>query len=230
MAITALGRERCGFGIVLSYIAIIDALYRTADNAGHSADLFHLNRFTQRRLTMRRIVTSSILASVVLLAGTVCLAQEKKSDAAGAKADSPEMWEAYKKMWEGKWETTVPMPNGGELKGVATIEVILDGHAVLVTRNWSTGQNAFHEKALGSWCPKRKVIVLDVCDSAGGRAESIVKLVDGEEQNSISRTALDGTEESTRTIVTVTDKDTYQLKITEGRYAGAEVTWKRKKD
>ena len=110
---------------------------------------------------MRRFVTMSMLFSVVLLAGGICFAQDKQADAAGAKADSPDMWAAYKKMWEGQWETTVPMPDGGELKGETKFEVILDGHAVLMTRNWSSGQNTFKEMALGSWCPKQKAIVLN---------------------------------------------------------------------
>ena len=177
---------------------------------------------------MRRFVTMSMLVSVVLLAGGFCFAQDKQADAAGTKADSPDMWAAYKKMWEGQWETTVPMPDGGELKGETKFEVILDGHAVLMTRNWSSGQNTFKEMALGSWCPKQKAVVLNGNDSAGGRFESIAKLVDGEEEDSFSRIAPDGTEDVSRTTVTVDSENTYQQKITEGRYAGAEVTWKRK--
>ena len=177
---------------------------------------------------MRRVVITLMLVWAVLLTCGFCFAQDKQADAAGAKTDSPDMWQAYKQMWEGEWETTVPMPNGGELKGEAKIEIILDGHAVLVTRVFSSDQSTFKEKALGSWCPKRKAIVLNGNDSAGGRTESIVKLVDGEEQDSNSRVAPDGTEESSRLTVTISDKDNYHLKITEGRYAGAELTWKRK--
>ena len=58
---------------------------------------------------MRRFVTTFMFVSVLLTAA-VCLAQDNKSDAAGAKSDSPAMWEAYKKMWEGKWETKGTMP------------------------------------------------------------------------------------------------------------------------
>ena len=61
-----------------------------------------------------------MFVSVVLLACGVCFAQDKQADAAGAKADSPDMWEAYKKVWEGEWEATITFPadlDNGPKKG-----------------------------------------------------------------------------------------------------------------
>ncbi len=178
---------------------------------------------------MRRFVTMSMLVSVVLLVGGICFAQDKQTDAAGAKADPSDMWAAYKKMWEGEWTTTIAMPDGGELKCESTIEVILDGNAVQITRTWSLTQGTLKMKALGSWCPKRKAIVIHEVNSHGGRTESVVTLVNGEERNSLSHFAPDGTEESSRVVTTVIDSDTYQLKFVEGRFAGGELTWIRKK-
>ena len=61
---------------------------------GQSADPFQLHGLRQGDTSMRRFVTMSMLVSVVLLACGVCFAQDKQADAAGAKADSPDMWEA----------------------------------------------------------------------------------------------------------------------------------------
>lgn len=58
---------------------------------------------------------------------------------------------------------------------------------------------------------------------------SVVKLVDGKEHSSISRIAVDGTENSSRIVATVIDEDTNQVTFVEGRYEGAELIWKRKK-
>lgn len=49
------------------------------------------------------------------------------------------------------------------------------------------------------------------------------------ERHNISLIDADGTDEGSRTVVTVMDKDTHQLKFVEGRFAGGELTWKRKK-
>ncbi len=179
---------------------------------------------------MRHFVTTSMLATFVLLAGAVCLAQDTKPDAAGAKTDSPEMWEAYKKMWEGQWETTFQMADGGEGRGECTAEVILDGHAVLISRTWNSPQSSVKQMVLGCWCPKQKAIVLHGVGGGGGQMATVIKLVDGEEHATISRIAADGTENSSRTVSTVIDKDTCQVRFLEGQFEGAEITWKRKKN
>lgn len=179
---------------------------------------------------MRHVLTAaSVMALAVLLGFGVSIAQEKQPGDAGAKAESPDMWTAYKKMWEGEWTTSIPMPDGGELKCDTTIEVILDGNAVEITRNWSLAEGTLKLKALASWCPKRKAIVIHEVNSHGGRTEAVVTLLNGEERNSMTLIDPDGTEESSLALTKVIDSDTYQLKFVEGRFAGGDLTWKRKK-
>ena len=178
---------------------------------------------------MRRFVTMSMLVSAVLLACEVCLAQDKQSDAAGAKADSPDMWEAYKKMWEGEWEATVPLPDGGELKGETKIEVILDGKAVLTTGTWKLRGETMNQKTIGSWCPKRQSIVVHGVDSSGGLSDEVLTLVNGEERGSTSFIDADGTEESNKSVITLIDPDTIKVTFVDGRFAGGEFSFKRKK-
>lgn len=174
---------------------------------------------------MRSVVTTSALVSMVLLAGNVCLTQDSSS----SNSNSSEMWEAYKKMWEGKWEVTIRMDDGGEGRGEKIVEVILDGRAVWISDTWSSPQGSLQQRALGSWCPKQQAIVLHGVGGGGGRTMSVVKLVDGKEHSSISRIAVDGTENSSRIVATVIDEDTNQVTFVEGRYEGAELIWKRKK-
>lgn len=174
---------------------------------------------------MRRFVTTSVLVWVVLLAGNVCLAQDSSS----ATSNSSEMWEAYKTMWEGKWEATIPRDDGGEGRGETNVEVILDGHAVWISRTWSFPERSVEQRMLGSWCPKQQAIVLHGVGGGGGQTMSIVTLVDGNEHSSISRIASDGTESNSRTVTTVIDKDSYHMKFVEGQFEGTEFTWKRKK-
>lgn len=178
---------------------------------------------------MRHVLTASLMALAVLLGSGASMAQERQPGDAGAEAESSDMWTAYKKMWEGEWTTTVSIPDGGELKCETTIEVILDGNAVEITRIWSMAQGDLKMKALASWCPKRKAIVIHEVYSHGGRAEAVVTLVNGEERNNMSLIDPDGTEESSLAVTTVVDSDTYQRKFVEGRFAGADITWKRKK-
>jgi hypothetical protein len=181
-----------------------------------------------RGLTMRRFVTLSMFVSVLLTAA-VCLAQDNKSDAAGAKADAPAMWEAYKKMWEGKWETTITMPNGEEVTAKSTVEVILNGKAVLSSATWTYQGGTLNIKSIGSWCPKRKSIVVHTVGSDGGQSEAVITLDNGEERGSTSFIDADGTEESNKSVVTLIDPDTIKVTFLEGRFAGGEFTWKREK-
>ncbi len=139
------------------------------------------------------------------------------------------MWTAYKKMWEGQWEATVPLPDGGELKGETKIEVILDGKAVLTTGTWKLRGESMNEKTIGSWCPKRKAIVVHGVDSSGGQSESVITLANGEERGSTSFIDADGTEGISKTVITLIDKDTIKVTFVEGRFAGAEFSFKRKK-
>ena len=178
---------------------------------------------------MRRFVTMSMLVSAVLLVGDICFAQDKQADAAGAKADSPDMWAAYKKMWEGQWETTIQTPNGDEVKGESTVEVILDGKAVLSTSTWRLRGDTMNQKTIGSWCPKRQSIVVHGVDSSGGLSDEVLTLVNGEERGSTSFIDADGTEGISKTVITLIDKDTIKVTFVEGRFAGAEFSFKRKK-
>ena len=178
---------------------------------------------------MRRFVTLSMFV-LVLLTTAVCLAQDNKSDAAGAKADSPAMWETYKKMWEGKWETTITTPNGEDVTAKSTVEVILDGKAILESATWSYSGGTMSLKRIGNWCPKRKSIVTHTVDTWGGQSEAVITLVDGEERGTATFVDADGTEDSTKSVITVSDNDTIKVAFVEGRWAGGGFTWKRKKD
>jgi hypothetical protein len=174
---------------------------------------------------MRRFVKTSMLVSMVLLAGTVCLGQDRSS----AASNSSEMWEAYKKMWEGKWEVTLRTGDGGEGRGEKIVEVILDGRAVWISDTWSSQLGSVQQRTLGSWCPKQQAIVLHRVGGGGGRTMSVVKLVDGKVHSSNSHIAVDGTENSSRVVAAVIDEDTNQVTVVEGLYAGTDLTWKRKK-
>ncbi len=176
---------------------------------------------------MRRFVTTSMFA-LVLLTAAVCVAQDDKSDDAGAKADSPAMWQAYKKMWEGKWETTITMPDG-EVTAASTVEVIVGGKAVLSSATWTYQGGTLNIKSIGNWFPKRKSIVVHTVGSDGGQSDAVITLDNGEERGSTSFIDADGTEESSKSVVTLIDPDTIKVTFLEGRFAGGEFTWKRKK-
>ena len=188
---------------------------------------------------MRRFVTMSLLVLVVLLAGGICFAQDKQADAAGAKADSPDMWAAYKKMWEGEWEATITFAvdldngpkKGDKFTATLTNEVIVFGHGMLVTRliRSPSGELVMEQKGLASWCPKQKVILLHELNTMGGRGDSVIKLVDGQEHSTASFIDADGKESSISTITAVVDKDTNKIKIVDGPMEGFEITYKRTK-
>jgi hypothetical protein len=179
---------------------------------------------------MRCILITSMLASVVLLAETAGFAQNKQSDAVGAEAASPDMWEAHKKMWEGKWETTINTPDGEEMTGNATVEVILGGRAMLRSSKWTYRNNSLNVKSIMAWCPRRKAIVSHSVNSSGGRSETVITLVNGVERSSSTSVDADGTEDSGKSVVNVIDQDTIKVAFVEGRYAGSEFTWKRTTD
>ncbi len=179
---------------------------------------------------MRHIRMTSMLVSAALLAGTTSFAQEKQSDAGGAQAASPDMWEAYKKMWEGKWETAITTPEGEQVSATMTFEVILDGTAVLTSATWSFRGGSMDIKSLESWCPKRKSIVAHSVNSWGGHGEGVFTLVTGEERGSTTFVDPDGTEGSDKSVSNLIDQDSIKVKFVEGRFAGAEFTWKRKKN
>jgi hypothetical protein len=179
---------------------------------------------------MRHILMTSMLVAAALLVVTASFAQEKQSDAGGALAASPDMWEAYRKMWEGKWETAITTPEGDKATATMTVEVILDGKAVLTSATWSFRGGSFDIKSLDTWCPKRKAIVSHSANSLGGRAEAVFTLVNGEERGSTTYFDPDGTEDSNKSVSNLTDPDAINVKFVEGRFAGAEFTWKRKKN
>ncbi len=180
---------------------------------------------------MQRFMTFSVLAPLVWLTGSMCMAQETK----------PVMWEAYQKMWEGTWETTLTMPidlpgkvaitKGDEFTGTMTDEVILDGHAMLITRTFRRAKDGLilEQKGLASWCPKKKAILLYELSSTGERAESVITLVPGQEEVTGTGYDADGNESTSRTQSTVTDPNTITLKFLDGPLKDFEVTWKRKK-
>ncbi len=188
---------------------------------------------------MRRFVTTSMLVSVVLLAGGICFAQDKQTDAAGAKADTSDMWAAYKKMWEGQWETTITFPvdldngpkKGDKITATLTNEVIAFGHGILVTRliRSSGGELVMEQKGLASWCPKQRVILLHELNTMGGRGDSVIRIVDGQEHLAASFIDADSKESSISTITAVVDKDTNKIKILDGPMEGFEITYKRTK-
>ncbi len=173
---------------------------------------------------MPRFVKASVLASAVLFVAGACFAQDKQG-----VAGSKDMWAQYKKMWVGEWVTTHTTQNGDEIRGEMTIEPIVDGKAVLITRTWRMPTGDAVQKALGSWCPKKQAIVLNEVSTYGTRTEVVLKLVDGEERGVASHVNEDGTEDSSRTIATAVDDNTRRFKMTEGRFEGVELTWKRKK-
>ncbi len=189
---------------------------------------------------MRRFVTTSMFIPVVLLACGVCFAQDKNPDAAGAKTESPDMWEAYKKMWEGKWETTITMPmdvpgtaikKGDRFTGTMTDEVIVNGNGLLVTRIFRNpnGEVVVEQKGLASWCPKQKAILLHEVSTIAGRTEGVIKMVDGQEQHASTEIDAQGQETAGCTVTTSINENANQIKVTEGPYKGFEMTWKRKK-
>ena len=169
---------------------------------------------------MQRFVTTAALCSAVLLSGTVCFAQEAK----------PEMWDAYKKLWEGKWETTLTTPEGVVVTATSTIEVILGGKAILESATWSYSGGTMSLKRIGNWCPKQKSIVTHTVDTWGGQSEAVITLLEGEERGTATFVDADGTEDSTKSVITVIDNDTLKVAFVEGRWAGGGFTWKRKKD
>ncbi len=188
---------------------------------------------------MRRFMSTSMFVSVVLLAGAVCLAQDAKPDTAGAKSDSPDMWEAYKQMWEGQWETTITFSEdldngpkkGDTIAATLTNEVIVSGHGMLVTRliRSPSGELLMEQKGLACWCPKQKAILLHELNTMGGRGESVIKLVDGQEHSAGSFIDADGNASSISTTTSVIDKDTNKIKIVDGLMKGFEIVYKRTK-
>ncbi len=191
---------------------------------------------------MRRFMTTSMFVSVVLLAGALCLAEDTKPDAAGAKTDSPEMWEAYKKMWEGQWETTFTMSEdatdgsglkrGEKIEATMTDEVILDGNGMLITRIIRNAQDQVisQQKCLASWCPKEKAILLRELSSDGARSDGVIMMLDGQEHHRSTHTDAKGNQTVIRLVVTGVDKDNNRLQIVEGPLSGFEITWKRKSE
>ena len=169
---------------------------------------------------MQRFVTTATLFAAVLLAGTVCFAQDAK----------PEMWDAYKKVREGKWETTLTTAEGVVVTATLNVEVIFDGKAVLESATWTSGGGTLNLKGIGNWCPKQKSIVTRTVDSWGGHSEAVITLADGEERGSTTLIDADGTEDSTKSVTTVIDNDTLKVAFVEGRWAGGGFTWKRKRD
>ncbi len=190
---------------------------------------------------MRCFVTTSMFVSV-LLAAAVCLAQDKKPDAAGAKADSPDMWEAYKKMWEGKWETKGTMP--ADLPGKVVIkngerytvpmmdEVILNGHAMLINTTFRLGdsEHVIEQKGLACWCPKQKAVLLYELNDIGERSEGVVKTGNGVEHMTLTNIDAEGLTTTSHTQSTAIDQDTIKGKFLDGPFEGFEITWKRKKN
>jgi hypothetical protein len=190
---------------------------------------------------MRRFVATSLLVSAVLLAAEVCFAQDKQPAAAGANAESQDMWAAYKKMWEGEWVTSFTMPmdvegslgikKGDKFTGTTKIEVILGGNGLLITRVFRNAKDevVVEGKALASWCPKQKVILLHELATLGGHTEGISKVVDGQEHNTSTLIDAEGKESVTHSVGTVINENANKVKSIDGALAGLEVTWKRKK-
>lgn len=190
---------------------------------------------------MRRFVATSLLVSAVLLAAEVCFAQDKQPAAAGAKAESQDMWAAYKKMWEGEWEATITMPQdvegnpkikkGDTLSAVMTDEVIFGGNGLLITRIFRNvrGEVISEQKGLANWCPKQKAIILREISNDGGSSNAVIKMIDGQEHNTSTEIDAQGTETVSRLVVTAIDNNTHQFKVIDGLMAGFEMTWKRKK-
>lgn len=178
---------------------------------------------------MQRFTTTIALFCYVLLAGSICFAQEGTPEG-GAQPASPEMWDAYKKRWEGKWETTITTPDGVVVTATSTVEAILDGKALLGSETWSANGAALNLKRLCSWCPKRKSIVTHSVDSWGGHAAAVITLANGEERGLATLIDADGTEDSTKSVITVLDQDTIKVAFVEGRWAGSAFTWQRKKE
>jgi hypothetical protein len=179
---------------------------------------------------MRHILMTSMLVAAALLVVTASFAQEKQSDAGGALAASPDMWEAYRKMWEGKWETAITTPEGDKATATMTVEVILDGKAVLTSATWSFRGGSIDIKSLEAWCPKRKSIVAHSVNSLGGHGEGVFTLANGEERGSTTFVDPDGTEGSDKSVSNLIDQDSIKVKFVEGRFEGGEFTWKRKKN
>ena len=188
---------------------------------------------------MRHILTSLVLASIVLLGAAVCLAQEEDLENSGTKVGASDMWEAYKKMWEGNWETRITFPvslPSGPQKGdtfTATMsnEVIASGHGMLIARCIRTvnGAVVMEQKGLASWCPKRKAIILCEVNTDGGRGENVIEIVDGKEQMSATFIDASGDESSMKSTTSAPDVDTRTIRILDGPMADFEIVYKRKK-
>ena len=189
---------------------------------------------------MRRFMTTSAFVSIGLMTCVVCMAQNEQSDAPDAKANSPTMWQQYKQMWRGEWETSLVMPvdaeeiglkQGDKLTGTMIDKPILQGHGLQITRTFrnSEGDVVVTHRCLASWCPKVKKILLYELTSAGERTEAVIEIVDGEEHNSGTTIQPNGEQITGSVIVTKEGKNTRKLKVTEGPATGFEITWTRKK-
>ncbi len=149
------------------------------------------------------------------------------------------MWQQYKQMWRGEWETSLLMPvdaeeiglkQGDMVTGIMTDRPILQGHGLQITRTFSNsaGDVVLTQRCLASWCPKAKKILLYELSSTGERTEAVIEMVDGQEHNSGTTTQADGEQITGKLIATMEGKNTRQLKVTEGPAAGFEITWTRK--
>ena len=187
---------------------------------------------------MRHILTSFLLTSVVLLGVTVCCAQEKDPENSGTKVAASDMWEAYKNMWEGNWETRITFPvslPSGPQKGdtfTATMsnELIASGHGMLITRciRNVNGDVVMEQKGLASWCPKRKVIILCEVNTDGGRGENVIEVVDAKEHVSATFVDASGDESSMKSTTSAPDVDSRTIRILDGPMADFEIVYKRK--